>query len=299
VLFAMQRCQGSTLMLIFHRWVSRTAVANKAKQQLNVCVRRLQQQLVSVVFQQWLRHTITAQRQRVLLSRENHLTAVITSAVLSRCRRRHVAWCWISWRDKHRERMLYETRLRRRMHHSGHFRAASAFRTWISEIAKQRRSRGLITKAARRMHALAIGRAWWCWRDVWRILRRGRRALARMLRRVVSRAFLRWRESAATQQQLDSEALRLKAARIRLELQQKAAVRLAGQARRRNQCRKLLHMWRVMVLSVETKLARALCPLQQALEIEQQRVAAEAEARSRESDRRLQEVCLAPRQADT
>ena len=185
------------------------------------------------------------------------------------------------------------------MRHCGHIRAASAFRTWLRGIARHQRSRGLITRAARRMHAVAIGRAWCCWRDVWRIVRRGRRALARMLRRVVSRAFLRWRESATTQQQLDSEVLRLKAARSRLELQQNAAVRLAGQARRRSQCRKLLHTWRVMVLSVETKLARALCPLQQALEIEQQRVAAEAEARSQESDRRLQEVRLARKQAGT
>jgi hypothetical protein len=55
-------------------------------------------------------------------------------------------------------------------------------------------------------------------------------------------------------------------------------------------------MWRVVVLSVETKLAHALGPLQQALDIAKERIAAEAEAKSRESEQLLQEVSLVSNQ---
>jgi hypothetical protein len=223
---------------------------------------------------------------------------VITRAVLNQWKHRHLAWCWTSWRDKHRDGMLYKARLRRLMCHFGHFHTATAFRGWLSGIVWQRRSKGLLMKAARRIQAIAIDRAWRSWLDVCRILRRGRRALARMLHSAASRAFLRWQENAVAQRQLEREMARLKGARTRLERQQEAAVRLAGQARQRDQCRKLLHIWRVVVLSVETKLAHTLGPLQQALEIAKERIAAEAEAQSRESEQRLQEVSFEPNQTD-
>ena len=247
---------------------------------------------VRKAWQRWVYRTLQARSSAT----DDNLQSVITRAVLTRWRHRHLAWCWTSWRDKHHDGVLYKARLRRLMCHFGHFHASTAFRGWLSGIAWQQRSRGLLTKAARRIHALAVGRAWHCWVDVCRTLRRGRRALARMSRSAVSRAFLCWRESTAVQRQLGDEVARLKNARNRLEHQQDAAVRLARHARWRDHCRKVLHTWRVVVLSVETKLAHALGPLQQALEIAQARVAAEAEAKNKESDQRLQEVNIGSQQ---
>ena len=247
---------------------------------------------VRKAWQRWLYQTLRMKSS----AGDDNLTAVITRAVLSQWRHRHLAWCWTSWRDKHRDGMLYKARLRRLMCHFGHFHTATAFRGWLRGIAWHRRSKGLLTKAARRMQSVVIGRAWRSWLGVCRLLRHGRHALARMLQSTLSRAFLRWRETVAVQRQLECEMARLKGARTRLERQQEAAVRLAGKARQRDQCRKLLHMWRVVVLSVETKLAHALGPLQQALDIAKERIAAEAEAKSRESEQLLQEVSLVSNQ---
>lgn len=239
-------------------------------------------------WQQWLYQTLRARSATT----DDNLTAAAAKAVLNRWRHRHLACYWTSWQDKHRERMLYKTRLRSIICHFGHFHLSTAFRGWLSGMAWKQRSRGLLARAVRRMNGLVAARAWYRWVDVWRTVRRGRRALAVMLRSAVFRAFLCWRESAAVQRQLDGELARLKNARRILEQQQAAAVRLVRHARLRDLCRKALHAWQVTVLSVETKLSHALAPLQHALEVAQERAVEEAEAKRLESEQRLQEVGL-------
>lgn len=241
---------------------------------------------ISKAWQRWLHQTLRSGNT----AGDKKLTAAVTKAVLYRWAHQRVSWCWASWRERHREGMLYKGRLRRLMCHFGHFHLGAAFRGWLSGIAWQRRGRGLLAKAGHRMRGRVVGRAWERWVAHRRTLRRGRRALARMLTVAVSRAFLRWRESAAEQRHVSGEVARLSKARERLERQQEAAAKLAMHNRRRTTVRKAVQTWRVCVLSVETKLGHALEPLQQALEIAQERVASEAAAKSSEADRKLEEV---------
>jgi hypothetical protein len=241
---------------------------------------------ISKAWQRWLHQTLRGGNT----AGDKKLTAAVTKAVLYRWAHQRVSWCWASWRERHREGMLYKGRLRRLMCHFGHFHLGAAFRGWLSGIAWQRRGRGLLAKAGHRMRGRVVGRAWERWVAHRRTLRRGRRALARMLTVAVSRAFLRWRESAAEQRHVSGEVARLSKARERLERQQEAAAKLAMHNRRRTTLRKAVQTWRVCVLSVETKLGHALEPLQQALEIAQERVASEAAAKSSEADRKLEEV---------
>ena len=85
MLNAMQRWRRGTLLIQFQCWASRTAVAIKAKQQLNVCVRRLQKRLATVAFQGWLARTIEIHRQRVILTRAVVSNARLRLLVADRC----------------------------------------------------------------------------------------------------------------------------------------------------------------------------------------------------------------------
>ena len=72
-------------------------------------------------------------------------------------------------------------------------RLIRAFRGWQARITWCRRARGLLAKAARRMHSLHMACAWTKWCDDTRRIRMGRRALARLVHTKLSRAFERWR----------------------------------------------------------------------------------------------------------